>query len=153
MVAKMTLKQQLFCDEYLIDLNATQAAIRAGYSKRTAYSIGNENLTKPELKKYIEERMAEKEAALIADQDEVLRYLTSVMRGESKSSVVVVESTGDFSSKAREMEKAPDEKERLKAAEMLGKRYGLYTEKVEQQVDMDLNIKIDYGDDEGLDGG
>ena len=44
------------------------------------------------------------------------------------------------------MQKAPDEKERLKAAELLGKRYGLYTEKVEQQVDMDLNISVDYGD-------
>lgn len=153
MVAKMTLKQQLFCDEYLIDLNATQAAIRAGYSKKTAYSIGNENLMKPELKKYIEERMAEKKAELIADQDEVLKYLTSVMRGESKSSVVVVENVGDYCSEAREMQKSPDEKERLKAAEMLGKRYGLYTEKVEQQVDMELNITVDYGDDEGLDGG
>lgn len=71
--------------------------------------------------------MAEKEAALIADQDEVLKYLTSVMRGQSRSSVVVVESAGDFISKAREMEKSPDEKERLKAAELLGKRYGLYS--------------------------
>ena len=95
--------------------------------------------------------MAEKKAKLIADQDEVLKYLTSVMRGESKSSVVVVENVGDYCSEAREMQKSPDEKERLKAAEMLGKRYGLYTEKVEQQVDMDLNIKIDYGEEEGID--
>lgn len=147
-MAKMTLKQQLFCDEYLIDLNATQAAIRAGYSKKTAGVIGDENLKKPNIKDYIAQRMAEKESKLIADQDEVLKYLTSVMRGESKSSVVVVESTGDFCSEAREMKKSPDEKERLRAAELLGKRYGLYTEKVEQQVDMELNITIDYGDDD-----
>ena len=51
-------------------------------------------------------------------------------------------------SEARTMQKAPDEKERLKAAELLGKRYGLYTEKVDHQVDMDLNINIDYGDAE-----
>lgn len=148
MEKRMTAKQRIFCEEYLIDLNATQAAIRAGYSKKTAYSIGVENLRKPELKKYIDERMAEKQSALIADQDEVLRYLTAVMRGESRSSVVVVESTGDFTSAAREVEKAPDEKEKLKAAELLGKRYGIYTERTEQSVDMDLKITVDYGETE-----
>lgn len=146
-MAKMTAKQMRFCDEYLIDLNATQAAIRAGYSKKTARKIGQENLTKRDIRQYIDARMAEKESELIADQDEVLRYLTSVMRGESRSSVVVVESLGDFMSEAREMEKAPDEKERLKAAELLGKRYGLYTDRVEQDVDMELNITVDYGEE------
>lgn len=143
---KMTAKQQRFCDEYLIDLNATQAAIRAGYSKKTAYSIGVENLKKPELKKYIADRMAEKDAELIADQDEVLKYLTSVMRGESQSEVVVVEGSGFGNSEARTMQKAPDEKERLKAAELLGKRYGLYTDKINETVDMELNITVDYGE-------
>ena len=138
----MTEKQKRFCDEYLIDLNATQAAIRAGYSARTAKQIGNENLSKPDLKNYIDERMAEKEKELIADQDEVLRYLTSVLRGESKAEIVVVENCGDGVSEARAMKKAPDEKERLKAAELLGKRYGLYTEKVQQDVDMDFNITV-----------
>ena len=56
----MTAKQKRFCDEYLIDLNATQAAIRAGYSKRTARQIGKENLTKLDIKEYIEKRMEEK---------------------------------------------------------------------------------------------
>ena len=142
----MTPKQKRFCDEYLIDLNATQAAIRAGYSKKTAYSIGEENLKKPELKKYIDSRMAEKESELIADQDEVLKYLTAVMRGQTQAEVVVVENIGDYMSQARTMQKAPDEKERLKAAELLGKRYGLYTDRVEQEVDMDLTITVDYGD-------
>ena len=123
----LTEKQKKFVEEYLIDLNATQAAIRAGYSAQTAYRTGADNLRKPQIRSYIESRMAEKEAALIADQDEVLKYLTSVMRGQSRSSVVVVESAGNFISKAREMEKSPDEKERLKAAELLGKRYGLYS--------------------------
>lgn len=149
MAAKMTAKQMRFCDEYLIDLNATQAAIRAGYSEKNARNIASENLTKPNIKEYIDQRMAEKEAALIADQNEVLKYLTQVLRGESQSEVVVVESIGDFMSEARTMKKAPDEKERLKAAELLGKRYGLYKETIDQNVDMDLNIKIDYGDDEG----
>lgn len=145
---KLTAKQQRFCDEYLIDLNATQAAIRAGYSKKTAKQIGQQNLTKLDLKEYIEKRMAEKEAALVADQDEVLKYLTSVLRGESQSEEIVVEGIGDGCSEARTMQKAPSEKDRLKAAELLGKRYALFTDKVEQAVDMDLNITVDYGDED-----
>ena len=147
-MAKLTAKQQRFCDEYLIDLNATQAAIRAGYSKKTANRIGTENLSKLVIREYIENRMAEKEAALIANQDEVLKYLTSVLRGQSKSTEIVIEGLGDGSTKARKMEKEPSEKDKLKAAELLGKRYGLYTEKVEEKVDMELNVTIDYGEDE-----
>lgn len=130
-MAGMTAKQQRFCDEYLIDLDGTKAAIRAGYSPKTAAAIASENLRKPKLREYIDERMDEKEKQLIASQDEVLKYLTSVLRGESKSCVVVVEDVMGFGTKAREMKKAPDEKERLKAAELLGKRYGLYTDKAE----------------------
>lgn len=127
----LTARQKRFCDEYLVDLNATQAAIRAGYSKKTAYSIGVENLKKPEIKKYIEQRMAEKEKELIADQDEVLKYLTSVLRGESRSTEIVIEGIGDGMSEARTIKKEPSEKDKLKAAELLGKRYGLYTDKVD----------------------
>ncbi len=151
-MAKLTAKQQRFCDEYLIDLNATQAAIRAGYSKKTANRIGTENLSKLVIREYIENRMAEKEAALIANQDEVLKYLTSVLRGQSKSTEIVIEGLGDGSTKARKMEKEPSEKDKLKAAELLGKRYGLYTEKVEETVDMELNVTIDYGDEEDTGG-
>lgn len=135
---KLTAKQQRFCDEYLIDLNATQAAIRAGYSEKTAYSIGNENLKKPEISAYIEKRMAEKEAELIADSDEVMKYLTSVLRGNSKSSVLARDDVGAD----RVLEKPPDEKERLKAAELLGKAHMLFTEKVQQDIDMDFNITV-----------
>lgn len=145
---KLTAKQQRFCDEYLIDLNATQAAIRAGYSKKTARVIGAQNLSKLAVKNYINERMKEKEAELIADSDEVMRYLTSVLRGQSQSEVVVVENVGDYMSEARLIQKAPDEKERLKAAELLGKAHQIFVDKVEQTVDMDLNITVDYGDDE-----
>lgn len=147
MADKMTAKQMRFCDEYLIDLNATQAAIRAGYSEKNARNIASENLAKPNIKAFIEQRLAEKESALIADQNEILKYLTSVMRGKSQSEVVVVENIGDFMSEARTMQKAPDEKERLRAAELLGKRYGLYKDTVEQTVDMELNITVDYGEE------
>ena len=125
-MAKLTAKQRRFCDEYLIDLNATQAAIRAGYSEKNARNIASENLAKPNIKAYIDERMAEKESQLIATQDEVLKYLTSVLRGESQSTEIVVEGTGDGCSEARTLKKEPSEKDRLRAAELLGKRYGLY---------------------------
>lgn len=135
-MAKMTAKQQRFCDEYLIDLNATQAAIRAGYSPHYANTNASKLLQITTIKDFLQKRMAEKEKELIADQDEVLRYLTAVMRGQSVAEIVVVEGTGDGCSEARAIQKAPDEKERLKAAELLGKRYGLYTDKVEADVDM-----------------
>lgn len=144
----LTEKQKRFCDEYLVDLNATQAAIRAGYSEKTAAQTAARLLTNVKVRECIEKRMAEKEAELIADQDEVLKYLTSVLRGESQSTEIVVEGTGDGCSEARTIEKSPSEKDRLKAAELLGKRYGLYTEKIETDVDMELNINIDYGEDD-----
>ena len=127
----LTKKQENFCREYIIDCNATQAAIRAGYSAKTAKAIASENFTKPYINNRIAELMKEKEEAPIAKADEVLRYLTSVLRGQSESEIVVVEGTGDGCSDARRMIKTPDEKERLKAAELLGKRYMLFTDKVE----------------------
>ena len=142
---KLTAKQQRFCDEYLIDLNATQAAIRSGYSKKTAYSQGQRLLKHVEVKAYIDARMEEKEKELIADQDEVLKYLTKVLRGESQSEIVVVENIGDFTSEARLLQKAPDEKERLKAAELLGKRYNLFSDKM--KVDVALPVVISGGED------
>ena len=138
-------KQQRFCDEYLIDLNATQAAIRSGYSKKTAYSQGQRLLKHVEIKAYIDARMAEKQQELIADQDEVLKYLTSVLRGESQSEIVVVENIGDFTSEARRIQKAPDEKERLKAAELLGKRYNMFSDKM--KVDVAMPVVISGGED------
>ena len=154
-------REKLFAEEYIKLGNAYQAALNAGYAKSTAKDASKwinpeENLKKPnekskykpEVREYINNRMEDHKSELIADQDEVLKYLTSVMRGKTTAEVVVVEGTGDGCSEARAMQKAPDEKERLKAAELLGKRYGLYTEKVEQQVDMELNIVVDYGDAE-----
>ena len=142
----MNHKQKQFYKEWLIYANATQAAIRAGYSKKTAYSQGQRLLKNVEGQKYLAELMAEKESELIASQDEVLKYLTSVMRGKSQSTEIVVEGIGDGCSEARTVLKEPSEKERLKAAELLGKRYGLYTDKVELDTDMELNITVDYGD-------
>ncbi len=140
-------RQRRFADEYLIDLNAEAAAVRAGYSPRYARGNAYKLVARSGIKEYIEKRMAEKESELIADQNEVLRYLTAVMRGKSTSEEIIVEGIGDGRSKARKLEKTPSEKDRLKAAELIGKRYGLFTDKIETDVDMDLNITIDYGDE------
>lgn len=126
----MTSKQKRFADEYLIDCNATQAAIRAGYSEKTARSIGQENLTKPNIKAYIDEQLEQLHDETIATAEEVMKYLTSVLRGQSESEIVVVEGMGDGMSNARRMTKAPDERERLKAAELLGKRFNMFTDKI-----------------------
>ncbi|MEG2521268.1 MAG: terminase small subunit [Anaerovoracaceae bacterium] len=142
----MTLKQKRFADEYIIDLNATQAAIRAGYSKKTAYSSGQRLLTYERVQNYIQERLMEKDNKLVADQNEVLQYLTSVLRGESTAEIVVVEGSGDGCSESKHVSKAPDEKEKLKAAELLGKRYGLFTDKV----NMELNAQVVFGGEEDL---
>lgn len=139
MYLKLTLKQQRFADEYIISGNATQAALKAGYAERSAYRTGADNLKKPQVKAYIDERLEELESAKIAKQDEVLRYLTGVMRAESVSETVVVEGTGKGFSKARILGKHPEEQERLKAAELLGKRYGLFRDYAEG--DDDDNVK------------
>lgn len=146
MYLKLTIKQQRFSDEYIISGNATEAAIKAGYAKKAAYQQGAENLKKPHIREYIDKRLEEINDKSIAKQEEVLQYLTSVMRGTTQSAVVVIESDGDGVSSARLMDKTPDEKEKLKAAELLGKRYGAFTEKVEVGADLELNVKVDYGD-------
>ena len=144
----MNLKQKRFVDEYLIDFNATQSAIRAGYSRQTAYSQGQRLLKHVEVKNEIEKRRKEKESELIATQDEVLRYFTSVLRGESESEVVVIEGDGDGCSSARKIKKKPDEKERLKAGENLAKFYGLNVAKVEGSIDLGVTIIKDDIPDE-----
>ena len=147
----MTEKQKMFADEYLIDLNATRA-YRAVYktikNDGVARRNGSRLLTNADIKKYIDERLEEIRNKKTADAQEVMEYLTAVLRGESTSEEIVVEGLGDGMSEARTMEKRPSERDRLKAAELLGKRFGLYTDKVEMDADMDLNITIDYGEDD-----
>ena len=103
---KLTLKQRRFCEEYLKSGNATEAAKKAGYSLKTAPFIGAENLKKPQISAYIERRMGEQEAALVADANEVLQFYSAVMRGEVKDQFGMDASLSD----------------RLKAADSLAKR-------------------------------
>ena len=114
-----------------------------GLALRLCLSKKERKKYKPDVHQAIKDRMAEKESELIADQDEVLKYLTAVMRKETKSSVLARNEMG-----ADEViEKPPDEKESLRAAEMLGRRYGIFTDKIEQNIDADLKITVDYGDE------
>ena len=127
----MTPKQKRFASEYLVDCNATQAAIRAGYSKNGAGQTADHLLKNTEVRKFIDEQLKQIQDKTIADATEVMQYLTKVLRGESSGEVLVVEGCGDGVSEARLIQKAPEEKDKLKAAELLGKRYGLYTDKVD----------------------
>lgn len=110
---KLTEKQKRFIDYYIETANATESAKRAGYSSKTAKNIGAENLTK--LNFFIQQKLEEKESQRIASQDEVLEYLTKVMRGEEKDSFGLDASLQD----------------RTKCAELLGKRYGTFVDKKE----------------------
>ncbi|MDU1114625.1 MAG: terminase small subunit [Clostridium butyricum] len=135
----MTDKQKRFCNEYLIDLNVTQAAIRAGYTPKYADKRAYELLDKPLIKAYIDEELKKIEDEKIADAKEVMQYLTSVMRNEVTEEVVVVEGEGDGCSSAVVVKKDMSAKDRNKAAELLGKRYRLFVDKVETDVNATVN--------------
>lgn len=137
----MNAKQKRFCDEYLLDCNATQAAIRAGYSPKVARVTAAKLLTNANIKGYVDEQLERLHTEKTADAQEVLEYLTAVLRGESSSEIVVVEGRGEGVSEARRVQKAPDEKDRLKAAELLGKRYRLFTDKLDVDGGVSVVIK------------
>ena len=128
---KLTEKQKRFADYYIETGNITEAAVKAGYSKKTARVIGQENLLKPAIKGYIDEKLEVMQDERTASAKEVLEFLTKSMRGEIKEEVVVVEGTGDGTSEARTVKKQIGLRDRIKSAELLGKRYRLFTDKVE----------------------
>lgn len=144
MSKKLSVKQKRFADEYIISGNATEAAIKAGYSKKTASVIGCENLIKPNIKKYIDERLKEIESTKIADQKEVLEYLTQVLRGEIKEEILQDNGAG----KQIIAEINIPIRERTKAAELLGKRYSLWTDKIDMTGNIELIFEDDYGDED-----
>lgn len=120
----LTVKQQRFAD-YFIELgNGTDAAIKAGYTKKSARFQASANLKNPAIKEYVDRLMAEKDNERIAKQDEVLELLTKVLRGESRGTSLVGLGMGEQS--VRQV--PPTVAERTKAAELLGKRYGIWKE-------------------------
>lgn len=134
---KLTPKQQKFADLYIKYGNATQAAIEAGYSKRTAKDIGCENLAKPNIASYIDERMKQLQSERIADATEVLETLTSVLRGRKKGTALVGAGMGEQDV----MQVEPTVAEKIRAAELLGKRYKLFTDKLENEKEQELKLE------------
>ncbi|MFD2334676.1 terminase small subunit [Cohnella sp. GCM10020058] len=154
----LTDKQQKFVDEYLIDLNATQAAIRAGYSPKAATAIGSENLGKPDIRAYIDERMAEHSKRTGVNQERIIRELariafldpTQLVNMDSAelkddaslddraaiASVKVKTMSGEVEMVEREVRFA----DKIKALELLGKRYGMWIDK--QQIDVSAAVQI-----------
>lgn len=122
----MTPRQEKFCVEYLIDLNATQAAIRAGYREKTAYSMGQRLLKNVEIKSRIKKMRDEYYDKTIMSAKEVEYLLSKAGRGELKEEVVVVEGLGDGVSAAQIIKKYLSAKDRIKALELMGKRHHLF---------------------------
>lgn len=126
----LTDKQRRFADEYLVDCNATRAAIRAGYSQSKSGSCNYSSrlLANPDVRAYINGELEKIHNKNIANAEEVLKFLTHVMRGETKEQVVL-RVGGDQQLTMVEV----SARERLKAAELIGKRYGMFSENVASQ--------------------
>lgn len=139
----MTKKEKMFVDAYVNDVkrNQTAAAIAAGYSEKTAPQAASRLMKKDEIKQAIDERLKELHEQNTAQANEVIEFLTAVMRGENVDNIPIF--VGDGFQKLTEGK--PPAKDRLRAAEMLGKYYALFTEKLNVDGDMDYSIKIDYG--------
>ncbi len=121
---KLTKKERIFADEYVKTTNGTQSAITAGYSEKTARSKASQLLTKVNVRQYIDAIMSERSKDTIATADEVLEYLTRVVRGEEKDAFGLDVSVAD----------------KTKAAELLGKRHMLFTDKVKLSAEVEIDI-------------
>ena len=140
----MTEKQKRFVEEYLIDLNAPQAAIRAGYAEKSAGRNADRLMKNDEIKSSIDAKLAEIQSEKTAQAQEVMEYLTSVMRGEHTEQTLRL--VGDGVQEITNIDVPA--KDRIKAAELLGKRYGLFKDNLQMDGDLSLNIQIDYGEDD-----
>lgn len=162
----MTKKQKRFVEEYLIDLNATQAAIRAGYSPDTANEQGSRLLANVSVSNEINRAMAERSKRTGVNADRVVRELAKIafvnaadvinakdatLRNDATEDdtaaiqSVKVKTFGDDGLE-REIKMA----DKLKALELLGKHLGMFKDKLELDADMELNVTVDYGDGEGI---
>lgn len=151
MAHKLTEKQTKFVD-YFIETggNAAEAARRAGYSEKTCRVIGRENLTKPDIKAAIDARLAELKSQRTADATEVLEYLTAVLRGQQEDETIVVEGVGDGCSRAKRMNVKVATRDRNKAAELLGRVYGIFNDKLKlENAPVPVIVDDMDGDDDG----
>lgn len=161
-MAKLTAKQQRFCDEYLIDLNATQAAIRAGYSPKTACEQASRLLANVKVQEVIAVKMAIRSKRTGINQDRVLMEIAKmafvniddvidlntvqVKETATKEDLACIQSV-----KIKPTEYGTEREVRMcdkkSNLELLGRHLGMFKDKVEVEADMDLNISIDYGDE------
>lgn len=141
----MTPKQKKFCLEYASSGNATESAIKAGYSKKTARSIGQENLTKPDIQKFLQELAEQMASQKIANAKEMQEVLTSIIRQELDEEVIVVEGCGDGISEAVTKTKKPSTRDAIKAIETLAKMQGLF----DTSTNVNLVIPV-FGGEEDL---
>ena len=168
-MARLTEKQQRFVDEYLIDLNATQAAIRAGYSAKTACEQGARLLANVKVQGTIAEHMAERSKRTGVNQDRIVRELAKIAfvnltdivdeEGRIRSnatdedlscleSIKYKESSSDTGDSVEREVKITS---KLKALELLGKHVGMWNDKLNVEMDAELNIHVDYGDEDECD--
>lgn len=166
-MAKLTAKQKRFIEEYLIDLNATQAAIRAGYSPHTAKEIGYENLTKPHIRARVEEALAERSKRTGINADRVVRELAriafvnaadlinfetaTIAEGASEDDTAAIASVRvkTIPTDAGEgVEREIRICDKLKALELLGKHLGMFNNDPESNVPVTVVINYDYGDED-----
>jgi phage terminase small subunit len=115
-LTKLTAKQERFCREYIIDLNATRAAIRAGYSEKTANRIASENLSKLDIQEKIRQLQQKIEARTEITQDKVLNELANIGFAEPSKQIRVTD--------------------KIKALELLGKHLGIFTDKLQVKGDI-----------------
>lgn len=173
----MNRRHKRFAQEYSIDLNATQAAIRVGYSEKTAYSTGQRLLKNVEVKSHIEELQMAKAKRAEVSADEVIRELSLIAFSKATDYARVVEKpltddegsevgtysaielvptetlTEDQQRALATMKKGRDGLEvkpydKVRALELLGKHLGLFTDKVDLTGDIGLELTVDYGEDE-----
>jgi len=144
-VAKLTEKQKKFADYYIELGNATQAAIKSGYSSKYANTNASKLLQNTTIKSYIDERLSQLASERIVSAEEVLEFLSSVMRNEQKEEVLKGVGMGEQAKTHIEV----SAKDRVKAAELLGKRYALFTDKTEMTV-TEVPVFVDVlGDPDG----
>lgn len=126
----LTLKQKQFADEYIRTGNAYQSAINVGYSEKYAKARSHKMLENVGINQYIDDNLEIIQKESIAEADEIMRYLTRVLRGEEKEEVLVY--VGDGMQEIQTIQ--PSAKDRIKAAELLGKRYRMWTDKHEVEI-------------------
>ncbi|MEK4030810.1 terminase small subunit [Pseudobacillus sp. FSL P4-0506] len=142
---KLTEKQKRFADYYIETGNATESYKRAGYGEKGARANSARLIANDNIRAYIDKRIAEKDEKRIAKQDEILAYLTSVMRGEHQEEVL--RGVGEGAQTIDDIDVSA--KERIKAAELLGKRYAMWTDKQEVSGEATVKFEYNFGDEDG----